>query len=169
MIKKEHMKSIKLLVLICVAVSFSQCSTLKLTESAPFNVTGATYHQWVGGQPGVSGTNLIIGVANDASIIFKKIFFHNHDVDARIEDKNGKKYIIANISTSAKRILVTRTTTYVNGGIVMNDKNNKPKIKRETIPFNIEPNEAVIKYMVGKKTYYYKVSKIKKTDTIYYP
>lgn len=163
------MKSIKLVVLICVAVSFSQCKTMKLTKSAPFNVTGATYNEWVGGQPGVSGTNLIIGVANDANITFKKVYFHNKAVDARIEDKNGKKYVIANISTSAKRILVARATTTINGGAVMSDKNNKPKIKRETIPFNLEPTEAVISYMSGKKVYYYKVSKIKKTDTIYYP
>ena len=163
------MKSIKLLLLICIAVSFSQCSTVKLTETAPFKVTGATYHNWVGGQPGVSGTNLIIGVNDDTNITFKKIYFHNKSVDVSVEERNDKKYVIANINTSAEMILVTRTTTTVNGGVVMSDKRNKPKIKRETIPFNLESNEAVISYISGKKTYYYKVSKVKKTDTIYYP
>ena len=51
----------------------------------------------------------------------------------------------------------------------MDDKRNKPKIKRETIPFNLKQNEAVISYVSGNKKYYYKVSKIKKKDTIYYP
>ncbi len=163
------MKSIKLLFFICVVVSFSSCSTLKLTKSAPFTVFGATYHNWVGGQPGVSGTNLIIGVENDANITFKKIYFHNKVVDASTTDRKGKKYVIANISTSAEMVLETRTKTTVNGGVVMSDQRNNPKIKRKTIPFNLEPNEAVVSYISGKKTYYYKVSKIKKTDTVFYP
>ncbi|MFN0728404.1 hypothetical protein [Polaribacter gochangensis] len=163
------MKSIKLLLFFCVAVSFSSCSTLKLTKSAPFRVFGATYHNWVGGQPGVSGTNLIIGVENDANITFKKIYFHNKVVDASTTERKGKKYVIANISTSAEMVLETRTKTTVNGGVVMSDERNNPKIKRETIPFNLEPNEAVVSYISGKKTYYYKVSKIKKTDTVFYP
>ena len=44
----------------------------------------------------------------------------------------------------------------------------KQKKEPEPIPFTLEPNEAVIKYMVGKKIYYYKVSKIKKRDTVFY-
>ena len=163
------MKSIKLLVLICITVSFSQCKTMKLTEPAPFKVFGATYHNWVGGQPGVSGTNLIIGVENDVDITFKKIYFQNRAVDVSVENRNGKRYVVANISTSAERIMITRTTTTVNGGVVMNDNRDKPKLKRVTIPFNLEINEAVVSYISGTKTYYYKVSKIKKTETIFYP
>ena len=169
MYKKEHMKSLKISILIFAVVSFSQCKTMKLTETAPFKITGATYHNWVGGQPGVSGTNLIIGVDNDTNITFEKIYFQNKVVEGEIEDRNGKKYLVANFSTSSKRVLVTKTTTTINGGIVMDDKRNKPKIKRETIPFNLRQNEAVISYVSGNKKYYYKVSKIKKTDTIYYP
>lgn len=151
------MKSIKLFFLICVAVSFSSCSTLKLTKSAPFTVFGATYHNWVGGQPGVSGTNLIVGVDNDANSTFKKIYFHNKVVDASIENRKGKKYVVANLSTSNRKEMV------------INEKNNQTKVKKEEIPFNLESNEAVISYIYNKKTYYYKVSKIKQTDTIFYP
>ena len=153
------MKPLKLLVLICVAISFSQCKTMKLTETAPFKVTGATYHNWVGGQPGISGTNLIIGVENDANITFKKVYFQNRIVDANLTNRNEKKYVQANISTSNRD-----DSTLVKEGSV-----KKPKIDPEPIPFNLKLNEAVISYMVGKKTYYYKVSRIKKTDTIYYP
>ena len=129
------MKSIKLLILICAATSFSQCKTIKLSKTAPFIITGATYHNWVGGQPGVSGI-----------------------VDARIEERKGKKYVIANISTSNREELI----------IVEEGAMKKQKKEPEPIPFTLEPNEAVIKYMVGKKIYYYKVSKIKKRDTVFY-
>ena len=81
------MKTIKLLFFICVACSFSQCSTLKLTETAPFKITGATYHNWVGGQPGVRGTNLIIGIENKSDITIKSIYFkgrkHNPSFEKR--------------------------------------------------------------------------------------
>mgnify|MGYP000182756076 CR=1 FL=1 len=107
------MKTLKTFFIICIAISFSNCSSIKLTDTAPFNVTGATYHNWVGGQPGVSGTNLIIGVDGEFNVSFNKLYFQNRVVDAQIEDRNGKKYVIANFSTSAEKILVTRTTTTV--------------------------------------------------------
>ena len=161
------MKSIKLLLLICVAVSFSQCKSMKLTENAPFNISGATYHNWVGGQPGVSGTNLIIGVNNDANITFKKVYFQNKVVDVSIENRKGKKYVVANLSTSNRRELKVIRTELKQG---LGEKiNTKPRSKSNPIPFNLESNEAVISYISGKKTYYYKVSKVKKTETVYYP
>lgn len=149
------MKSIKLLLLICVAINFSQCKSMKLTASAPFNVTGATYHSWVGGQPGVSGTNVIIRVSNDTDITFKKIYFQNKVVDVTTEDRNGKKYVVANISTSTRKEAVIG--------------NNDSAVKSKPTPFELSQNEAVVSYISGKKTYYYKVSRIKKTETIFYP
>jgi hypothetical protein len=158
------MKSIKLLVFICFAFSFSNCNTLKLTETPPFKITGATYHNWVGGQPGVSGTNLIIGVENDTNIAFIKIYFQNKVVDARIEDRKDKKYVIANIDTSNRREIGIESKEDLEEKI-----KKKSRYKLNPVPFNLEPNEAVISYMSGKKTYFYKVSKIKKTETIFYP
>ena len=149
------MKSIKLLLLICVAITFSQCKSMKLTEKAPFNVAGATYHSWVGGQPGVSGTNVIIGVSNDTEITFKKVYFQNKVVDVTTENRNGKKYVVANISTSTRKEAIIGETDSA--------------VKSKPIPFQLETNEAVVSYISGKKTYYYKVSKIKKTETIFYP
>ena len=87
-----------------------------------------------------------------------RIYFQNKIVDARIEERKGKKYVIANISTSNREELI----------IVEEGAMKKQKKEPEPIPFTLEPNEAVIKYMVGKKIYYYKVSKIKKRDTVFY-
>jgi hypothetical protein len=155
------MKKIKLIALICIAFSFSQCSTLKLTETAPFTITGASYHNWVGGQPGVSGINLLIGIENPSKISIKSIYFKNRIHNSRLENRKGKEYLAVKISTS-KRDDVVRTRERPS-------KKLKKVIEVEKdIPFILASNEAVIKYMVGKKTFYYKVSKIKKTDTIFY-
>lgn len=155
------MKTIKLLFFICVACSFSQCSTLKLTEKAPFTITGATYHNWVGGQPGVSGTNLILAIDNKADITIKSIYFRGRKNNPSLEHRKGKEYLVVNMNTSRRTVIVKRE--------VVSTKNKRPKISQPIIPFNLQANEAVIKYMIGKKTYYYKVSKIKKTETIFYP
>jgi len=161
------MKTIKLIFLFSIAIFFSNCSTIKLTESAPFTVTGATYHTWVGGQPGVSGTNLIIGIDNKSEITIKSIYFRNRKNNPRLESRKGKEYLVINMNTSRERISVRQTITYSGDGPPPRKKS--PKIKTPTFPFKLKPNEAVIKYMVGKKTYYYKVSNIKKTETIFYP
>ncbi|MFT4577067.1 MAG: hypothetical protein ACI9SI_002006 [Polaribacter sp.] len=155
------MKKIKLIVLMCIAVSFSQCSTLKLTETAPFIITGASYHNWVGGQPGVSGTNLILGIENASDISIKSIYFRNRKNNPSLENRKGKEYLVVNISTSKRD----------DTEIILETPSNKPKKgieAKKDIPFILASNEAVIKYMIGKKIFYYKVSKIKKADTVFY-
>ena len=161
------MKSIKLLLLLCLAVSFSQCSTVKLTETAPFKITGATYHNWVGGQPGVSGINLIIGIENKSDITIKSIYFANRKNNPSLENRNGKEYLVVNINTSPVLISVKREVVLTGGA--RSPRVSPPNISQPSIPFNLDRNEAVIKYVYCKKTFYYKISDIKKTDTEYYP
>ena len=161
------MKNIKLLLLICVACSFSQCSTLKLTETAPFKITGATFHNWVGGQPGVSGTNLIIGIDNKSDITIKSIYFRGRKHNPSLEKRKGKEYLVVNMNTSRRTIKVIETITYKGDGPP--PRTRRTKIKTPTIPFKLNANQAVIKYMVGQKMFYFKVSKIKKTETVFYP
>ena len=156
------MKTIKLIALFCFALSLSQCKTMKLTQTTPFKITGATYHNWVGGQPGVRGTNLIVGIENKSEIIIKSIYFRNIENNPTIENRKGKEYLVVNISTSTRdhnKEIVEISSKKLKG--VTKTKNK--------FPFQLEQNEAVIKYVVGKKTFYYKISKIKKTETIFYP
>jgi hypothetical protein len=156
------MRTIKLIALFCFAFSLSQCKTMKLTENAPFTITGATYHNWVGGQPGVRGTNLIIGIENKSETTIESIYFRNIENKPSVENRKGKKYLVVNITTSngdGNKEIVEIST-----------KESKAVTEvKKNFPFKLESNEAVIKYLVGKKTFYYKVSKIKKTETIFYP
>ena len=103
------MKTIKILLLFSIAFSFSNCSTIKLTETAPFKITGATYHTWVGGQPGVSGTNLIIGIDNKSDITIKSVYFRNRKNNPSLENRKGKEYLVVNINTSRVQIYVKQT------------------------------------------------------------
>jgi uncharacterized membrane protein len=160
--KKTRMKTVKFILLICIIVSFSQCNTIKLTATAPFKITGANYHTWVGGQPGVHGTNLIIGVYNDSQVIVKSIYFRNRKNQPSIENRKGKKYVVVNIPTSKRNrneeIIETSTK-----------KTKKSTATKNEIPFKLASDQAVIQYMVGNKTFYYKILKIKKKETLFYP
>lgn len=153
------MKTIKFIFLVCVSVALAQCSSMKLTDKAPFEITGATYNNWVGGQPGVSGVNLIIGLKNEKNVEFSEVYFIKKKVKSYIETRKGKKYIIVNINTSSK----THDEKII----------EEPKVKKEEkhldFPFKLKDNEAVISYLIKGKIFYYKVSNIKKTETIFYP
>jgi hypothetical protein len=143
--------------IISITFCLSNCSTVKLTETAPFNITGATYHSWAGGQPGVKGINVIVGVDYNSDILFKNIYFQNRKAQATIETKNQKKYVIGNINTS------TRSEEIIVDSAV------KKQTNKEDFPFKLESNQAVLAYEIKGKMYYYKVSNIKKTKTVFYP
>lgn len=153
------MKAIKLLLLFCLTFSFTQCKTMKLSKKAPFTVTGATYHNWVGGQPGVSGTDLIIGVANSTETTFKDVYFQNKTIALRSKNRDGKKYVVANFNTSKRN----------DNDVLVEGKKETVKATVVKFPFDLKENEAVISYLVGTKMHYFKVVNIKKTKTIYYP
>ncbi len=153
------MKAIKLLFIICVSLSFAQCKTIKLTENAPFTVTGGTYHSWVGGQPGVKGINVIIGIENEKDVSFSQLFFMNRKETVSLETKKGKKYIVVNMNTSSNTL----------DEITVNKPEKKSKEKANKYPFTLQNHEAVISYQYKGKTFYYKVAKLKKTETIFYP
>jgi hypothetical protein len=135
---------------------------MKLSEKAPFKIAGATYHNWIGGQPGVYGTNLIIGLEGKENVTFNSVYFINRIEKPYIETKKGKEYLVVNISISKP--------------IGNKGKNENPDmvtkeivVSKTDFPFKLKENEAVIKYMIGEKVYYYKVSEIKKTKVILYP
>ena len=156
------MKTVKLLFFICVSITFTKCKTMKLTEKAPFNIASATYQNWVGGQPGVSGINVIIGVSNETTVEFSKLYFRNKIQKPMLETRKGKKFLVVNISTA---------TRGNNDKIIEEPKKTpiKKDVDKKEYPFALAQNEAVLQYQYKGKMYYYKVSKIKKTPTIYYP
>ena len=67
------MKPLKIIALLLLTLSFTQCKTMNFTKNPPFIVAGATYNNWVGGQPGVSGIKVIIGIDSANEITFDKL------------------------------------------------------------------------------------------------
>lgn len=156
------MKALKILLLLLLTLSFTQCKTIRLVENPPFKITGATYNNWVGGQPGVSGIKVIIRVDAGKEITFDKMYFYKKTTSVELNTTNNKEYLIGHFNTSTRNQL-NRTIENATA------KKEKSKTIKDTFPFELKENEAVISYKKGAKTFYYKVSNIKKTKTDFYP
>jgi len=156
------MKAIKPLLSIVLILSFTHCKTICLTKSPPFKVTDATYNNWIGGQPGVSGIKVIITVGLDEEITFDKMYFYGKSTTIQRKSTTNKAYLIGHFNTS-KRIKLER--------IIKKQPVKKKKTKnvKGIFPFELNENEAVISYNKGAKMFYYKVSNLKKTKTNFYP
>ena len=153
------MKTLKIFFIIAIVSNFTQCKTMKLTDNPPFEINGATYNNWVGGQPGVSGMKVNIGVNTDKEITFNTMYFYKMSTKVEIKTVKGKKYVVGHFNTS----------THDQDMLVEPNMEKKKKEHKEEKHFDLKENEAVISYTIGAKTKYYKVTNIKRTKTDFYP
>jgi len=152
----------KIGIYVLMIIGLMSCKSLKFEKNPPFQITGATYNNWVGGQPGISGMKIIIGYTSSRDVAFKSIFFYNKEMKVELYKNGGNNYIIGRLDTSTRgdrdRIL---------------DKDPKKEMQNklpEKKPlFELKENEAVIVYMDGETKKYVKVENIKQTDTDFYP
>lgn len=149
----------KFLSILTIIIGFSQCGTTKLIKNPPFKIESATYTNWVGGVPGVSGTNVEITLSEKATIVFDSLFFRKratkidvkqHILVAYFNTSNRKKYDVILHSDSKKEL-----------------KNKIPK--PDSFPFELKENEAIISYKVDNKTKYFKIENIEKLKTDHLP
>ena len=154
----------KLFGILILALSFTQCASMKLESNPPFTVNTASYAHITGGLPGNNTLNLMIEFTASKTIDFKKVYFQDRVVSAVIEQKQDKNYIAARYKTSTgedKKDLVLNADPEKEYG---NTAKNK-----EEIPFKLKENEAVVSYKVGDKIHYYKIENIKKEKRVFMP
>jgi hypothetical protein len=156
------MKEIKYLGILAIALSFMQCGSVSFDKTPPFNITEATYTNWIGGQPGVSGTKVFITYSLIASVDFDSIYFKNSASKIELHSKGAKMILIGNFSTSnrAEHDLVLHIDS-------KKERNNKPP-ETTKIPFELKENEAVISYKEKGKPRYFKIANLKKEATNFY-
>lgn len=152
----------KIGIYVLMIIGLMTCKSPKFEKNPPFQITGATYNNWVGGQPGISGMKIIIGYTANQNVVFKSIFFFSKEMKVEHYKNEGNNYIIGRLDTSTRgdrdRIL---------------DKDPKKemqnKLPKKKLPFKLKENEAIIVYMDGKTKKYVKVENIKQTNTDFYP
>jgi hypothetical protein len=123
----------------------------------------ATYTNWVGGVPGVSGRRVEIKLSEKKSVTFDSLFFQKKTTKIEIRETKGTTLLVAHYSTSSRKnndfILHSDTKREL--------KNKIPK--PDNFPFDLKENEAIISYKVKGKIKYYKIENIKKAKEDTFP
>lgn len=130
--------------------SSSQKVVYELNSNAEFNVTKAEYYNWIGGVRGAQGTivNIIIDSQN---IKVDSLYFRGKVIVPEVKlQKNNAILIIGNIQDSSKPELILHKDPKQEYG-------NQGPVKSSNFTFELESNEAVIRFRKNNKTHFQKV------------
>ena len=159
------MKKIVVVPLFIVLMSFSQCDGSKFDKKAPILFLDIYVQDWVGGRPGSSGTIItLITEGTSKKIVFDSIYFHKKAIKLESQLYEGKLTLTGNFikkSPQDRDIIMSSDQKKEFG--------NKPPVFEKKIPFELTENEAIISYFIKGKKHYYKLTKLKKIKTLYYP
>ncbi len=144
-------------------MSFSQCNGEQFDKKAPATITQSFHQQWVGGLPGSNG--ILITIKLDIpkkKITFDSIYFNGKTVKLSSNiHENG-------ITLTGNFVYTTKQNDIIMNADPKKEFGNTPTKARADVPFELQHGEAVISYIIKKKTRYYKLSGIKKAKPIYY-
>lgn len=142
---------------IIVVLAFSCCSASKsnnkLEQQPPFKITKTFYTTWVGGQPGVKGYTFQVEIDNSNSVL-DSVFFRNMKAKLKKDTSTSKSVYIGTF------ILPNRMKDYILHRDPKKEVGNELPHISEKIPFQLNANEAVLSYLVGNRTSYYKITNV---------
>lgn len=153
----------KILSILAIIVSFSQCGSNKFVKNPPFSVQNATFNKWSGGQPGVSGIALQIQLINASEITFDSLYFQQKRTKVEVSQKREITQLIGHFSTSKRK-----EKDLIIDADPKKEMNNTPPII-EKFPFQLKENEAIVSYKIGEKTVYYKIENLKEEQPKFFP
>ena len=157
------MKTIKIVSILTMLFSFSQCSSTMFVSSPPFTVEKAFYNNWAGGQPGVSGIKLEIHLKDASNVIFDALYFKGKKTKVEVRVVAGKSQLIGHFSTATRQ----------NKDLIL-DIDSKNELDNtvpnlEKFPFKLKENEAVLSYKKGDKILFFKIEDIDEVDAMVFP
>jgi hypothetical protein len=145
----------KILSTLIILIGFSQCGSLKPEHKAPFKIITAIYENWVGGQPGVKGTNIKITYIANTHFKFDSIYFRNRVTKLQTKNIDTNQMVIGYFNTSTKK-----NDVILNADPIKELNNPIPVIKKNA--FELKTNEAIISYKMNGKIKHYKIELLKK-------
>lgn len=162
-IMKIRFTILSILGLLVSSIGLSQCQSAKtkLQKTAPFTITKAFYQDWMGGQPGNSGTTVQLHLSTDKSVQPDSLFFQNRVTAIDIKPSDEGNLWVANFRKVARKPI--NMTDNPRG------EYGNPVPEMVNFPFELEKDEAVLKYTLDNKAYYYKISGITQKETIFFP
>ena len=157
------MNAMKTLLILTIMFSLSQCGSTKLENNPPFKFEKASYNNWVGGQPGVSGTKVEVSLKEASNIDFDSLFFRNKSTKVEINPASGKTLLIGHFNSSKRQ----NRDLSLDADVTKEMINTLPVVKN--IPFELKEYEAILSYKIGNKIKYFKIKSIKKGKSVFFP
>ena len=157
------MKIMKILCTLTLLLGFSQCGSNTFVKNPTFKVEKAFYNNWVGGQPGVSGTKVEMHLKDASEINFDALYFQGKVTKVEVSMKDGFTQVIGHFSTSKTQ----KRDVILDLDATKELENKVPSL--EKFPFELKENEAVLRFKKGVKTLYFKIENISKVQSMLYP
>jgi len=139
------------------------CKTLtqQQVEETTINFDRTVYNNWIGGQPGVSGTTVKLYPSINTIATPDSLYFRNRVSEVRVLSKDDKTYWIAYYSDANpndRKMCINTQDEY----------GNRPPVEYK-IPYTLKEDEAMLSFFVGKQKYHYKIMGLIKEETLFYP
>ena len=152
-------KIFRLLLLMIVLVSFSQCSSAqKLQKEAPTAFGEVYFQSWVAGvKGGGAGLNIFIETQTD-KIILDSVYFRGEVSKLEVKPANKLRYIGRFISESNKKQNPLTEAT--------NTEDLDTNLK---MPFDLKDDECVVSYNLNGITKYFKLSNVREKQGLALP
>ena len=139
----------------------SKESVLQFQSTAPLEITAPYYNSWIAGvQGGGSGTNVFLPLKENGNIVIDSLHFRGEKTAVETRDK----LIVGRFrhSTNTQKDIIMSSNP-------QDEYNNKRDLIREPSPFTLAQNDCVVSYTVDGKRLYYKISNLKKGESVAYP
>ena len=160
---KTFKKLLYIPIITAVIMSFTNCSSAQLDKKAPATITEAYYQDWVGGRPGSKGTLVTIKLNKpDRKMSFDSIFFNGKSV------KIKESYVKNELVLTGNFMVLTKPSDLVVHADPKEELGNTPPKLASSISFELDDNQAIISYLIGKRKRYFKVESLKKRKTLFY-
>ncbi len=160
------MKLVSALISAIIFLSVFNCKPaqeplLQFQSTPPLEISAPYFNTWVAGvEGGGSGVNVFLPLIENGNIVIDSLHFRGEKSAVETRDKLIIGRFIQ-FSTQKKDLIMSSNPQY--------EYNNKLDLKREASPFNLPQNACVISYIINGKRLYYKVSNLKKGESIAYP
>jgi hypothetical protein len=151
-------KLVYILALGIFSLAFSCCGSNKINgekefqKKPPFKIIEATYHSWVGGQPGVKGIRVHL-VIDNSELELDTVYFRNMKVKLKKDISSSKNLYVGTFILEKKKEFRLDIDPKKEYG------NEAPDVTIK-IPFKLESNEAVVSYSFNDRIEFYKISRV---------
>lgn len=160
------MKLISALILCTVFLSLYNCktpkeSTLQFQSTAPLEILGPYYSAWIAGvEGGGSGINVFLPLKENGKTVIDSLHYRGQKTAVETRDN----LIVGRFSNS-----INQKKDLIMSSSPEDEYNNKAEFITDRSPFKLPQNACVISYKMNGKRLYYKISNLKRKETIAYP